>query len=61
MSKIRYEETKFGFNWGAANIERCCSHKGYVFLTVRTKRQWLDITVTPSGLIRSGLTKNPTK
>ena len=50
---MHYKETKFGFEWGAAIVERVVSHKGYVVLVVRSKRKELDITVTPSGLIRT--------
>lgn len=47
-----YRETRYGFEWGAAKVSRCASHKGHVVLTVVTPKERLDIRVTPSGLIK---------
>ncbi|RLI87971.1 MAG: hypothetical protein DRP01_00025 [Archaeoglobales archaeon] len=47
-------ETQFGFNWGPAIVERCVSDKGSVTLRVMTKKQCLEVRVTPKGLIRVG-------
>ena len=49
-----YKETRFGFEYGAAKVERAFSHKGYVGIRITTKRHFLDIDVTPSGFIRVG-------
>jgi hypothetical protein len=49
---IYYTETRYGFEYGAAKIERVMSHKGHVLLHVYTGKQLLSIRVTPSGLIR---------
>ena len=55
---IRYEETKFGFDWGAAKITRCFSDskKGWVTILLETPKQQhgnaLQIYVTKSGKVR---------
>ena len=51
---MRYEETAYGFNWGAADVERAMSDakKGWVALTVKTPRQDVQVYVTRTGLIR---------
>jgi hypothetical protein len=46
-------ETKYGFTWGKAKVERIASHKGYLFLGVTTPRDQLEIRITPTGLIRT--------
>lgn len=46
--------TRYGFEYGAAKVSRLASHKGYVVVGFETPRQRLDITVTPTGLIRVG-------
>lgn len=54
--------TQYGFEYEAATVERCASHKGYAIIGIKTKRQWVHIQVTPSGLLRIGNvypTKNP--
>ena len=49
-----HAETQYGFEFGAALVERVASSpSGYVALFVRTPRESLEITVTPSGLIRT--------
>ena len=49
-----YAKTPYGFEYGATLVERAVSDpRGYVVLTVRTPRESLEITVTPSGLIRA--------
>lgn len=50
MADIR--TTDYGFQFGAARVERFCSHKGYVIIGVTTPRQRFEIEVTPSGLIK---------
>lgn len=51
---MRYEETKYGFNYGALDIERSCSDekKGWIVVTLRTKKQSIQVYVTKSGKIR---------
>lgn len=45
--------TEFGFQFGPALVERCCSLPGErVMVTVKTPRAELDIYVTRTGLIR---------
>lgn len=50
MGRIR--TTNYGFEFEAATVERLASHKGYAIIGVKTPKQRLEITVTPSGLIR---------
>lgn len=52
--KIHYSETKFGFEYGAAKIERCCSDykKGWVVLKVETKKESLQVYITKTGKIK---------
>lgn len=52
-------ETSLGFAWGEALIERQIYHKGHRLLRVSTPRGYVDIRITPSGLIR--VTKQGTK
>lgn len=44
--------TQYGFRFGAAQVERLASHKGYAIIGVKTPKKRLEITVTPSGLLR---------
>lgn len=46
--------TQYGFQYGAALVERYASHKGYVIVGIKTPKQRLELTVTPTGLIRVG-------
>ena len=49
MSKVT--EAQYGFNWGAAIVERCASHNGYVVLTVRNEKRTagVHVQVSPAG------------
>lgn len=49
-----YQETKYGFEWGAAKIERCFSDskKGWVTLILTTKKGDWQIYVTKTGKVR---------
>ena len=51
---IHYAETKFGFDWGAAKIERCFSDqkKGWLTLLVKTPKATLQLYVTKTGKVR---------
>ena len=57
-SIMRYEETKYGFEYGAAKISRCCSDegKGWITLLLETPKypqgKSLQIYVTKSGKVR---------
>ena len=54
MKDVERDTTKYGFQFGAALVERYASHKGYVVVGVKTPKQRLEMTITPSGLIRVG-------
>ena len=41
--------------YGAALVERFASHKGYVVIGLTTPKQRLEITVTPTGIVRLGI------
>ncbi len=46
------EETRFGFIYGPADISRLCDDKRMgVYLNILTKREQIDIRVTPGGKI----------
>ena len=51
-----YAETKYGFEWGAADISRCFSddRKGWVTLLLKTKKHpiGIQIYVTRTGKVR---------
>jgi hypothetical protein len=49
-----HAETKYGFEFGNAKIERLCSDekKGWVVLGLRTGKEILDIYVTKTGKVR---------
>lgn len=51
---MRYEETRFGFNWGAAEITRLFDDdkKGWVTFEVKTPKVTLQIYVTKTGKVR---------
>lgn len=53
---MRYEETPFGFNYGAAEVTRCVSDekKGWVVIQIETpkKDQRIGIYVTKTGKVR---------
>ena len=51
---IRYEETRFGFKWGAAEITRGFSDpkKGWVTLILETPKANIQIYVTKTGKVR---------
>lgn len=51
---IRYEETPFGFNWGAAEVSRLFSDtkKGWITFEVKTDKETLQVYVTKTGKIR---------
>jgi hypothetical protein len=46
---IHYRETKYGFEYGAASVERTASHKGHILMLIKTPYRWLEVRVTPKG------------
>jgi hypothetical protein len=55
--KIKTEITQYGFTFGPATIERCCSDdkRGMVVLLLKTpkrKNQCIQIYVTKTGKVR---------
>ena len=54
------EETKYGFRWGQVLVERAIDDNERLYISIRTKRQVMDVAITPTGLIRPGKpNKNP--
>ena len=51
---IHFKETQYGFEWGAATVERCCSDrkKGWVVMRLQTPRIELQVYVTRTGKVR---------
>jgi len=51
---IHYAETKYGFDYGAAKVTRCCSgeKKGWIVLAVETPRERIQIYITKTGKVR---------
>ncbi len=53
---LHFKETKYGFEYGAADISRCCSDdkKGWIVLQLITKKHptGLQIYVTKTGKVR---------
>jgi hypothetical protein len=55
MSKkqTHYEETRFGFEYGALSIERMWSHDGHVCIRIverkSKKSKYVDIQASPTG------------
>ena len=49
--RIHHAETRFGFEYGDATVERSWSHKGYVSVMIRsmTTGQYVEVTVSPKG------------
>jgi hypothetical protein len=48
------EASKYGFRWGAVDVVRAATHKGYRFLLIETERQAVQIAITPTGFLRVG-------
>ena len=51
---MHFKETKYGFEWGAAKVERLCSHKeqGWVYVGVESPKAQIQVYVTKSGKVR---------
>ena len=52
--KIHYQETPYGFDWGAAKITRVFEDdkKGTVTMELKTPKEDLQIYVTKTGKVR---------
>lgn len=51
---IHYAENAFGFDYGAAEVQRVCSDaaKGWVVLSIHTPKSRLQVYVTKTGKVR---------
>lgn len=51
---MHYKETKYGFEYGAARIERAVSDdkRGWVVLDLETPKRKLSIYITKTGKVR---------
>jgi len=51
---MRFETTKYGFAYGAANVTRIVSdeNKGWIVLGIQTPKQEIQVYVTKTGKIR---------
>ena len=50
-----YKETKYGFEFGSAIIERCISDKGWVTVSIKTPKHLnppIAVYVTKTGKVR---------
>jgi hypothetical protein len=54
MQKIHFANTQYGFEWGAAKIERCFSDdkKKTVTLRITTDKGEIQVYVTKTGKVR---------
>lgn len=52
-NRILYQETKYGFDWGACSVQRTVSvDDGSVIISLDTPKEQVYIRVTRTGLIR---------
>ena len=49
----KHYRTEYGFVFNAATVSAICEHKGSAIIAVTTRRERLEIRVTPTGLIRT--------
>ena len=56
--EIHFADTQYGFEYGAAEVERLHSNDGRVWLGVKTPREELQIYITKTGLIRTSRPKS---
>lgn len=51
---MHFQNTKFGFEWGAAKVQRLCDDdkKGWVIIEVVSPKNELQIYITKTGKIR---------
>lgn len=48
---VKTEVTRFGFIYGSATVERICSGRFGVVITIFGARESIDIRVTPGGRV----------
>lgn len=50
---MNFNETKFGFDYGALSVERWCSDekKGWVVIGLKTPRAIIEVYVTKTGKV----------
>lgn len=51
---MHYKDTQYGFEFGAAKVQRLFSDKGAAYIEVKTPRGAVTIAITPTGFIRLG-------
>jgi len=51
MSAVHYEETRYGFEYGAVSVERMWNRDGYVCIRIvaRDSGKYVDIQASPKG------------
>ena len=51
---MHYKETRYGFEYGCAEVERLCSdkRKGWVAIGIKTPKAHISIYITKTGKIR---------
>lgn len=49
--KVKTEVTRFGFIYGSATVERICSGRFGVVITIFGAREEIDVRVTPGGRV----------
>jgi hypothetical protein len=47
-------QTRYGFTWGPVSVERVCSDKTGVYFYIATKKNSMNIRITPGGKIVPG-------
>lgn len=52
--KVHYRETQYGFEWGAARIERLFKDdkKGWVTFGILTAKESIQVYITKTGKVR---------
>lgn len=51
---MHFQNTKFGFEWGAAKVQRLCDDdkRGWVIIEIVSPKNELQIYITKTGKIR---------
>ena len=57
-NRLPYQETMYGFRWGAATVVRIASdgNRGWVALEIQSPKESLRVRITKSGLLRDLIT-----
>jgi hypothetical protein len=50
--------TAYGFDWEHCTVQRASTRCGYLYLSVITNKQLLQIVISPTGMIRTHKTKS---